>query len=246
MRKFASTLSALVAIVASAAIVTKVEAAKYEARPYIFTGDVTVQGTLTTSGALANSGTMTTDAVAGATATTMALGNTTSTAVSICNSAACDTITIGTNADADTITIGDSTDTAVSITDDNWSISTGGIAKFAHLRAVNGTTFTAADPNPSKATLQAADFFLVDTTANAVDLDFANDAALDAADIGSSWTFVVSAGGTNNLTVTPGASGVTTVTSITVTGTGVEDPGDMIVCTAYATTKITCLSYGAD
>ncbi|MFZ2681475.1 MAG: hypothetical protein WAZ14_00005, partial [Patescibacteria group bacterium] len=37
----------------------------------------------------------------------LALGNTNATSVSVCNSAACDTISIGTNADADAITIGD-------------------------------------------------------------------------------------------------------------------------------------------
>lgn len=66
-----------------------------------------------------------------------------------------------------------------------------GAQTIAHLRHVNGSTFTTADPNPSKAMLQAANFFLVDTTANAVDLDFADNAALDAEDIGSTWTFVV-------------------------------------------------------
>jgi hypothetical protein len=203
--------------------------------------------TMTNAGTLSSTGTLTSDALAGASATTLAVGNATSTAVSLCNSAACDTITIGTNTDADTITIGESNDTAVSITDNNWSISAGGIASFAHQRRVNGTTFTAADPNPSKATLQAADFFLVDTTSNAVDLDFADDAALDAADIGSTWTFIVSAGGTNALTVTAGASGVTTVTTHNATtGTTAEDVGDMIECTAYATTKIACVVYAAD
>ncbi len=46
-----------------------------------------------------------------ASAGTLSIGNSTATAVSICNSAACDTITIGSNADADTITVGDSNDT---------------------------------------------------------------------------------------------------------------------------------------
>lgn len=41
----------------------------------------------------------------------LAIGNTNATSVSICNSAACDTISIGTNTDADAINIGDSTDT---------------------------------------------------------------------------------------------------------------------------------------
>ncbi len=39
------------------------------------------------------------------------IGNTTATSLSLCNSAACDTLNIGTNADADAINIGDSLDT---------------------------------------------------------------------------------------------------------------------------------------
>ena len=46
-----------------------------------------------------------------ATAGALAIGNTTATSVSICNSAACDTLTLANNADADTVTIGDSLDT---------------------------------------------------------------------------------------------------------------------------------------
>ncbi len=40
----------------------------------------------------------------------LTFGNTNATSASICNSAGCDTVTIGTNADADTITIGDTLD----------------------------------------------------------------------------------------------------------------------------------------
>ncbi len=46
---------------------------------------------------------------------TLTIADATSTGVSICNSASCDSINIGTNADADTITIGDSTDTALKL-----------------------------------------------------------------------------------------------------------------------------------
>jgi fibronectin-binding autotransporter adhesin len=45
------------------------------------------------------------------TAGALTLGNTTATSVSICNSAACDTLSLANNADADTITIGDTLDT---------------------------------------------------------------------------------------------------------------------------------------
>lgn len=176
------------------------------------------------------------------------IGTANATSVSICNSAACDTITIGSNADADTITIGDATDTAVSITDDSWSIGTDGIAKFAHLRTANNATLTAADVNLSKAQIQAAGFFPVDTTTNAVDVDFGDDAALDAVDIGAVKTFVVIVGhATQALTVTAGATGVTTITTHNATvGTTAEDVGDMIQCTVYATTKAACAVYAAD
>lgn len=46
-------------------------------------------------------------------ATALNLGNSTATSVSICNSANCDTLSLGTNADADSITIGDTGDTLV-------------------------------------------------------------------------------------------------------------------------------------
>ena len=70
----------------------------------------------------------------------LAIGNTTATSVSLCNSAACDIILIGTNTDADTITIGDSTDTTVSITDDNWSITAAGVANFVSVGATTAGT----------------------------------------------------------------------------------------------------------
>ena len=113
------------------------------------------------------------------------------------------------------------------------------------MRRSVGTTFTAADPNPSRATLRANQVFLVDTTANAVDLDFSDNADLEAADIGTQWTFIVSAGGTNALTITDGASGVV-VKRINSLGTTCEDVGDHFICTAYATEGVTCNAHCAD
>jgi hypothetical protein len=175
------------------------------------------------------------------------IGNTNATSVSICNAAACDTVTIGSNADADTITIGDATDTTVSITDDNWSVTAAGIATFPHVRRTNGAALSAADVNLTKANIQAASWWSVDTSANAVDVDFGDDAALDAQDIGSKKVFHVTTGHTTQaLTVTAGAAGVTTVTTINAVGTTCEDAGDMIECTVYATTKVTCVTFCAD
>jgi hypothetical protein len=123
----------------------------------------------------------------------------------------------------------------------------GDISRFTHVQFVNGSTFSAADPNPTKAQLQASDFFCVNTASNAVDLDFANDAALDTNDIGSAWTFMVCTGhATQALTVTAGASGVTTVTTINTSGTTCEDEGDYIRCIARTTAKITCSTFCAD
>ncbi len=71
----------------------------------------------------------------------LTVGNTNATSVSVCNSAACDTLTLGTNADADTITIGEANDD-VSITDANWSISAAGLITTADDIAVNGDDIT--------------------------------------------------------------------------------------------------------
>ena len=120
-----------------------------------------------------------------------------------------------------------------------------GIIAAGNYRVTNGSTFTAADPNPSRATLRAAGFFLVDTTANAVDLDISDDADFEAADLGTEWLFLISAGGTNALTVTNGASGVA-VTTLNALGTTCEDVGDSIRCTAFALEKALCVTTCAD
>ncbi len=118
----------------------------------------------------------------------------------------------------------------------------GGIGRMSR---TPGATFTAADPNPSRAALRANQVFLVDTTANAVDLDFSNDVDLLAIDIGTTWTFIISGGGTNALTITDGASGVV-VKRINSLGTTCEDVGDHFVCTAYALEGVTCAAHCAD
>ena len=119
------------------------------------------------------------------------------------------------------------------------------VTGIGHVAPAAGATFTAADPNPSRTTLRANSYFLVDTTANAVDLDFSNDADLEAADLGKEWEFLVSAGGTNALTVTDGASGVL-VKLQAAAGATCEDPGDRYKCRAYALEAISCTSFCAD
>ncbi len=104
------------------------------------------------------------------------IGNTTATSVSVCNSAACDTITIGSNADADTITIGDATDTAVSITDDNWSVTTAGIGTLVNL-LVSPSATTGVDVSSAGA------LSLGNVTATSVSV--CNTAACDTITIGT-------------------------------------------------------------
>lgn len=110
-------------------------------------------------------------------------------------------------------------------------------------RGLNDFTVS-ADIN--KSTLHAQQYFRVHTVAGAVDLDFANDAALDAADVGSEWVFQVGDGGTNALTVTAGASGVTTVKTLATLGSTCEDVGDTIRVIAYSTTQASVITVCAD
>ena len=116
------------------------------------------------------------------------------------------------------------------------------------LRVEAASDLTAADVNLSKAAIQAAAFWGVDTSSNAVDVDFGDDAALDAADIGSRKIFAVTTGhATQALTVTAGASGVTTVvTHQAGPGSTCEDTGDLIECIVIGTGSATCMSYCAD
>ncbi|MEZ4210184.1 MAG: tail fiber domain-containing protein [Patescibacteria group bacterium] len=91
-------------------------------------GAVDVQDNLTADSLTADTGGVTVAAGQGidvGSAGALTIGNSTATSLSLCNSAACDTITIGTNADADAITIGEANDTVI-ITSANWSIDTNG------------------------------------------------------------------------------------------------------------------------
>lgn len=145
----------------------------------------------------------------------------------------------------DVATPGTAEASKAAVLDANKGLSGLGIVQIGNVRLVNGATISAADPNPSRASLRAANFFLVDTTANAVDVDFSDDADLEAADLGTTWKFIVSAGGTNALTVTNGGSGVV-VTTLNTLGTSCEDVGDSITCTAYALEAIVCNTVCAD
>lgn len=127
------------------------------------------------------------------------------------------------------------------------------ISQFRHIRhtltgdGANGAGTTwQASADITVAELHAGNFFKVGTTAGAVDLDFANDVPLDAADVGSTWTFCVDEGGTNALTVTACASGVETMKAIDLKGTTCEDVGDCITVIAYSTTQGSAVTSCAD
>ena len=145
----------------------------------------------------------------------------------------------------DGLTAGTATASKAIVLDASKGISALGLIAAGNYRKTNGTTFTTADPNPSRATLRASGFFLVDTTANVVDLDWSDDADMEAADLGTQWEFIISAGGTNALTVTNGASGVV-VTTLNTLGSTCEDVADSIICTAFALEAVRCLTICAD
>jgi len=116
----------------------------------------------------------------------LTIGNTTATSVSVCNSAACDTLLLGSNADADTITIGDAaSDTTslngltVAIDSGDWDITTTG--------AITGVAFDANGTGNSLSNVDNADL-----TNDTIDFDKMVDAgALDAA-----WSVTGTAGET--------------------------------------------------
>jgi hypothetical protein len=174
-----------------------------------------------------------TNTITGASATTLTVGDTISTAVSVGNSAACDTVSIGTNADADAVNIGDASDT-VAVTSALWSVTGPGVATFAHVRQTIAAAATAAAVDLTPALFRASGVFLADTTANAV--DFEVDGALAAADLGTVKHFIVTVGGTNAITFSADGAGVTAVTTIQQgAGASCEDVGDTIRVTVTGT-----------
>lgn len=110
-------------------------------------GTTTVSELLHVDGNIRANGAVLGDAIDRATAGALALGNTTATSVSICNSAACDTITIGSNADADAITIGDTLD-GLTIASTGLNVtSAGAISGVTTLSSSGDWTWTATTPS---------------------------------------------------------------------------------------------------
>ncbi len=138
--------------------------------------------------------------------------------------------------------ISDGTQTIASIID----LGTVGHFLAAGYRVTNAAALTAANPQLTKANLQAASFWPVDMTSNAVDVDLGTDAILDAGDVGRKLNFAVTvASGANELTVTSGAN-ITVVTYSATTATSTEDVGDFVECTIIATNRATCIEYAND
>lgn len=90
------------------------------------TGNLTLNDAVDISGALAVSGT----SLTATSATTITFGST-----------GADTIIVG-NGGADTITIGNAASTGVSIVDNNWSVTTAGVASFITGTVIGSQTFT--------------------------------------------------------------------------------------------------------
>lgn len=120
-----------------------------------------------------------------------------------------------------------------------------GITSIGAGNLVIAATAASASGDLSTATLHAFQQWNVTTTGGAVDLDFGEDAALNAADVGQKWKFIIVAG-TNALTVTAGTTVSTASTVQTAAGSTCEDVGDYIECLPYTTTAIKCFSYCAD
>ncbi|MFZ1721291.1 MAG: hypothetical protein WAU07_02185 [Microgenomates group bacterium] len=93
-----------------------------------------------------------------ATSGELSIGNSTATSVSICNSASCDTITIGVNADADIITIGDASDN-FSIVSSGLNVTTAGAIQGATTFSSSGDwSWSATTPT---ITISSAETFTV-------------------------------------------------------------------------------------
>lgn len=120
-----------------------------------------------------------------------------------------------------------------------------GINKLEAGNIIRADTAASASGDLSTATLHAFQQWNVTTTGGAVDLDFGEDAALSAADIGQTWRFTIVAG-TNALTLTAGTVVSTLPTVQSGPGATCEDVGDYIDVIPYTTTAAKAWSYCAD
>ncbi len=126
------------------------------------------------------------------TAGALTIGNTTATSVSICNSAACDTISIGSNADADTITIGDSSD-GLTIASSTFNVASGAISGVTTLASSGDWAWSATTPTITVSGTETftvtngTDSFSVNTSGSAMTFTDGTNAFTFDADTGPSY-----------------------------------------------------------
>ncbi len=127
-----------------------------------------------------------------ASAGALGIGNSTATSVSICNSAACDTITIGTNADADAISIGDATDT-FSLASTGLTVSTagalGGITGYTQASGAFSATLTTTNSATFGSTTSGADIIALKPQSTGVAAQFTG--TLTTADLTAAHTWIL-------------------------------------------------------
>jgi hypothetical protein len=181
----------------------------------------------------------------------LALGNVNATSVSICNSNACDAITIGSTADADTITIGDAaSDTTtlngstVAIDSADWDITTvGNMSGIGTIASDGDWTMTQTTPSillvdstasedDYSVNVDANAFTIINSTDSRTELSFAGDGGIDFGDNTATKTIDIggvtaSAADTINISTNGTAADVITVgntnASTTLALTGGDD-----------------------
>lgn len=154
----------------------------------------------------------------------LTIGNTTATSVSICNSAACDTISIGTNTDADTISIGDSND-GLTIASTTLNVASGAVSGVTTLASSGDWTWSASTPTitisgtETFTVTNGTDSFSVNTSGSAMSFtDGTNSFTFDA-DTGP--LFAGAARPARQVTLSPEFPGAT------LTGDGGSNTGTM-------------------
>lgn len=143
----------------------------------------------------------------------------------------------------DVTTIGTAQGSKAVVLDSAMSIAGLKIVDMDNLRL--GSCSFSASADISTAQLHACQVFYVTTTGGAVDLDFGEDEALAAADVGQKWRAVIVAG-TNALTITAGTTVSTVTTSQVGAGAACEDVGDYFEIVPYTTTAARNSSFCAD
>jgi hypothetical protein len=110
-------------------------------------------------------------------------------------------------------------------------------------RVTRGDTISVSG-DLTKAQLQAASIFHVDTFGGDVDIDLWEDGSPDMGEIGRVITFI-QVNGTNTLTVTAGLNAGQVITFVGAGG-AVNQSGDMIVCHVAALNLTSCITYARD